>query len=1026
MPERGRPSTSSGNAYHDVRVAGYLIDLIRDPSIASVGVETCDSVDDIVVNRTDQPTIYEQVKETAPGGGTWTALRLVAEGVLGQFVHQHQDDPDGELIFFTGAVASTFREVAERARHTFSNHQLDSGREAALAEWERRSGHLWRFVEHVVDRLSSRVGCQGVTLQELYEVFVCVRVLDSSATITELRNRCVERLRDFTDHPNRALQTLERMARNAAIQRGIIRQHHVETALLEDGASPHRHLLAVEIDAEAYTGILLQESAASDAARLSPLESQLDSPEGTVVTPKTVTGRMLLEGGHGSGKSHIATALAVNSLGRGRPSLHVRLLKWATGLLDLLVAELSRAATHQASLGDINNLFRRQGLLVLDGLDEIATGQQLIAENEILQFADTRPHLDIVVTCRPRSVGTLSQSWPVYRVRPLSDMQVEQVLGQRRSTHSLPREIVTLARNPLMLGLLSRHLSTHPTLSSESELLDSFLEEMVERESRRNPSIDVQAGMRLAEDVAFEWLSSGKVGVGRDGLRNVAASVAASLTNTRFLQTDAAEVDRWVVESGLGVDFEGIVAPIHRVLLDHLAGRSMPRRDAIETLRVPNLREAVARYFGSQGEVSNTMLSLLNAAGRDPELLARGRQLTPRDIVWPFGPEQFAAEYLDELRRLAGGPLIDVGVVGRAIEIEIDRNITWISERDQVGPNDLATVVDTPHRPQISLAGESDWSPVLAIRSAGYRGAAIGQQVPHFVAFERAMNELQTLVRKRDLPDEGSDIVYERICLLAKRFVQIVTRAKMQQYDGFSDEDFCGLTPRTLQDGFLRLVVSTLGMKAGRIDIGAYSIHFDPVSRRVVVLAEPPSTVHDLNSGNGVQGSILSRLVSIATRLGIEDVSLHPLMLLPDSESDPIQSLPGRKDLLHEESLSLYVQRHTYGKVRSFRYLVEHNVPGLVEFLRKYSTLPWCIEVAIEGQSTPDPYDLSIHSTTKRNLGSDSVTIVSELRNSDDCLIESSSSFFAYRGVLSDAYRMIEDDVRELIYAQHSLGAIAL
>ena len=748
-------------------------------------------------------------------------------------------------------------------------------------------------MEQVVDRLPSEFGCQGITLQELYEVFVCVRVLDSSGRITDLRNRCVERLRDFTDHPDRALQTLERMARDAAIQRGIIRQLQVETALLEDGAGPHRHLLAVEIDADAYTEILLHESAASDTARLSPLESQLDSPGGTVLTPETVTGRMLLEGGHGSGKSHIATALAVNSIGRGRPSLHVRLLKWATGLLDLLVAELSRAATRQASLGDIDNLFRRQGLLVLDGLDEIATDQQLIAENEILQFADTRPHLDIVVTCRPRSVRTLSQFWPIYRVRPLSDEQVEQVLGQRRSTHHLPREIDALARNPLMLGLLNRHLSTNSPLSSESDLLDSFLEEMVERQSRRNPSIDVKAGMRLAEDVAFEWLSSGQVGVERDRLRNVVAAVAANLTDTRFLQTDAAEVDRWVVESGLGVDFEGIVAPIHRVLLDHLAGRSMSRRDPIETLHVPNLREAVARYFGSQAVVSNTMLSLLNAAGRDPELLARGRQLTARDIVWPFGPKQFAAEYLDELRRLAGGPLIDVGVVGRAIEIDIDRNITWISERDRVGPNDVATVVDTPDRPHISLAGESDWSPVLAISSAGYRGAEIDQRVPHFAAFVRAMDELQTLVSKRDLPEEGSDIVYERICLLAKRFIQIVTRATIQEYHGFSDEDFCGLTPRTLHEGFLRLVASTSGTRAERIDIGAYSIDFDPVSRRVVVLAEPPSIVHDLYSGHGVHGSVLTRLVAIATRLGIEDVSLHPLMLLPDSERDPVFIIAG-------------------------------------------------------------------------------------------------------------------------------------
>ena len=112
--------------------------------------------------------------------------------------------------------------------------------------------------------------------------------------------------------------------------------------------------------------------------------------------------------------------------------------------------------------------------------------------------------------------------------------------------------------------------------------------------------------------------------------------------------------------------------------------------------------------------------------------------------------------------------------------------------------------------------------------------------------------------------------------------------------------------------------------------------------------------------------------------------------------------------------------------MRGFRYLVEHNVPGLAPFLQKYSTLPWCIEVAIEEQSPPGPYDLHIHSITRQNVAGDVVTIVSALRDSDDYLTESSSSLFAYHGVLSDAYRMLEDDVQNLTSGRNSLGKIAL
>ena len=145
MPERGRPSASSGNAYHDVRVTHWLIDLLEDESFTSVGVETLDAIDDIVVRRQDGTARYEQVKERAPSGN-WTVQRLSSEGILGQFVRQHRVTPESELVLYTGSSAEDFREVAERARNASANHPSDeSGWLAAVAEWQQRLEGRWNL-----------------------------------------------------------------------------------------------------------------------------------------------------------------------------------------------------------------------------------------------------------------------------------------------------------------------------------------------------------------------------------------------------------------------------------------------------------------------------------------------------------------------------------------------------------------------------------------------------------------------------------------------------------------------------------------------------------------------------------------------------------------------------------------------------------------------------------------------------------------------------------------------------------------
>ena len=846
--------------------------------------------------------------------------------------------------------------------------------------------------------------------------------LDAQGTIHQLRDRSAQRLRPLVDDPARALDTLERLARNAATRRSVIQRSDVETALTGDGSGPRFEAFTFAFNADAYADQVQRESAAVDIAQLPPLVPQFDSPSGLSFDLDTVRGPTLLVGGHGAGKSRIAAELAVRSIRSGRPCLHVRLARWATTLRDLLVAELSRAAARHARSADVDRLFHDAAVLVLDGLDEVPTTQRLLAEREVLQFADSHPHLDVLVTCRPGSGRTLSQEWPALELRPLSHEQIATALGQNPHTLGLPGPILALAGNPLMLGLLVRRLASGGTPTSEADLLDAFIAEIVHRESRRLPSIDGTSGHRLAEDAAFEWLSSGRIALDQDQFRSMAALVAMNLRQAALLHTDATEVEHWLVEAGLCARFGTAVVPVHRAVLDHLAGRSMARRDPIRSAGLPELREAVARHLGSQTEVTEPMLSLLTAVGTDLELLARGRQLSSPNIIWPFDPNRFATEYLAELRRLGSGPLLDVGVVGRAIEIALDRELTWIAERDREGSGDLATIVPTPNRLYISAPDGSNRTPVRAFRAQGHRGADIEIRVPHFAAFARAGDELQTLLQQRALPHEGPDIVYERLCSFTKRFIRTVTRVHQSEYQGYSEGDFRGLTASGLQAQFWSYVIGVAGDQAPRA--GAF-IAFVPSSQTVAVATGPEAIVQGPLAPLGVHSATLARLVAKATRLGIQELPLHPLALIPNSATDPMLSSPGRRHLLHEDSLGLYVERHELGEIRAFRYLVEHNLRGFGQLLRTYSTLPWQVDVAIEDLSNSTTFDARIRATTRRGVASDEVRVVSDLP-ANDLYQTRSSSIHAYRGVLNGAYELVEDDVRDLLGGTSPLGSDVL
>ena len=1024
MAERGRPSASSGNAYHDIRVTHCLIDLLEDASFTSVAVETLDATDDLVVRRSDEPLRYEQVKERAPGA-SWTALRLIDEGILDQFIRQYRADPNGELVLYTGSVASDFREIVERARNASANHPGDElGRQAADTEWSMRlTKGQHRFVDRILLQNAKNKDHQTLARQDLHAVLARVQVLDATGTTEQLRERGTQRLRPLVDNPTRALQTLERLAREAAIRRGVITRPDVETALSQDGAGLRHAALSFAIDERAYVEKIQHDSAAVDIAKLPSLEPHFrSSSEMPLLQHDLIKGKSVLVGGHGAGKSRIASELAVRSIRNGHRCLHIRLARWATTLSNLLVAELSLAAKRHARYADFKTFFGDAGLLVFDGLDEVPPAQRLNAEREIIEFADTYPHLDILVTCRPTSGRILSECWSRIQILPLNREQIDATLGQPIHTLHLSEPIVTLARNPLMLGLLVQQLANGLRPSTEANLLGAFIEQMVDRQSRRLPSIDSVSGHRLAEDAAFEWLSSDRIALNEGQLRSVTASVALSLKNNALVSIDACEVELWLEEAGLAVTLEAVIVPTHRAVLDHLAGLSIARRGAVQCAGHPELREAVARYLAAQTQVSDTMLSILGVVGKDLELLARGRRLTSDDIIWPFESSRFAEEYLAELRQLGTGPLVDVGVTDRPIEIDVDTDLSWITERDRIGPGDIVNIVPTPDRPYISDSDGSNRTEVLAFNSTGRHGATIDIRVPHFTAFARVKYELESLLRRRALPNEGPDIVYERLCSFATQFLRTTAQVGTSKYNNLSGSNFGGLTASALQAAFCGIVAELTGTERAPLDVSNTFIGFVPGLQQITVVEAPYTIDRGIGLPLGVHGGELTRLLTKATEFGIHEVPLHPLMLLPSSATDPILSLPGCQYLLHGDSLRLYIQRHEIGEIHSFHYLIEHNLRGLAPFLPQYSTMPWRVKIAIEEVAPQRTGGARTQSVRNLRADFDEVVVVSEV-STKEAVWTSSSNMSAYRGVLDGAYELVEQDLDDLMSGSNPLGS---
>jgi hypothetical protein len=1021
MPEPGRPAAESGNIYHDVTTVHRVIDMVQSTGILDVQPESLDLVDDLRVDFANGTTDFCQVKKESPGS-EWTAATLHTEGVLGAFLEQSRRQPASTLRFVTAGNARLLREASERARDARAN-QGDLA--AGVAEWEQRlSGRLNKFVAAIERRLS-------IERIELFSLLSTITVDDNQGTLNQRRERAIERLAALVDDPRDALVHLERFARESALERRKITAAAVHTLLVEANLTIRPHAWAASFDSAAYAARLSAESDALDAAQLPALEVFVRAHVGRGrerLQPSAIGRLTFLIGSHGAGKSRATSTFARSWLLDGRRGLHVQLSRWATSLANLLVSELSRISDRSAPLSQIEALLGTStGFLVLDGLDEIPLPDRAAALRQIEEIAATYPQLQILASSRT-VVEPLSTSWDILELDELTDEQVSSVLGSDKWKWRWPQSIASLTHNPLMLGLVRPLVGEETYLpQTEPELIGAFLESLAARQAERG-DFDALAGMVVMQEAAYRWLTAPSLALSGSALRSLSRDVAAWLRDNAYMASDSAAIERFLLSVGIAVRLtDGVVVPRHRALLDDLAAGALERRDPVDHADQRQLREAMAHYSAKQALVSPHLLTLLDFICRnDLELLARCRALGRRDVAWSESIEGYALAYVRALRLMEAGPLPGLSLIPERVEVRLDKALTWITESASANP-DSVIVIDTPDRAHMTTAAGVR-IPLQSISGRGYAAREITSQVPHFTAYDRISDALNHALDKHLLPDEGPDIIYERLVRARERIERIFNLQGVPP-TGLSSSELERCTTRELFERVSRLVSQLTGGRPG-VDLTTCVFAFVPQVGPVLRWdAAPLDVPHDQSGGTSraiFHCHSLVALASLAESFGFARLPLHPLGLRPLTNDDELLGLPNRRHELHGEQLVLFVRRHDEARLRSYRYIVEHSLLGLKVALGTYQSMPWRVNAVVEDRLDSGPLGGTVFRIVERGTGSDDVVTAKLGTAPKRDEITSWSALSTFDSLTQAVYEMLRSDTRDVLAGRYSLGAQSL
>jgi hypothetical protein len=1013
MPEPGRPAASSGNAYHDVTTAMRLVEMLRDSGIESVRPEAIRTVDDIEVLATGRPAHYEQVKERSPGR-SWTAASLHSEGVIRQFVAQHRADQAAELVLVTGSDARELAELATRARSAVNS---SPGNElAALSEWRKRlSTELRTFVS---DLRGAYPG--GLSERRLMRVLAHVKVEDNQGTLTQRRAQLRNTLTGLVADVSKGALALESCARDATVARDRIFPAHVRRALEDGGARPQVATWAIRVDRAQYAETIEREATSLDVAQLPAFSAGL-ALSGAAINADDLPARVVIVGTHGAGKSRLASELSTRWLRNGRNGLLVRLNRWATDFDAMLETEVAVAAGSRRHAGALREYLKSsQSFLVIDSLDEVPHADRDRAIRQMVEFARQEPQTQIVAMSRPGPIAT-APGWPTAELLPLRTDEVDSVLGPNATSD----QVRALAGNPLMLGLLSETVDAgHSIGPDELSIINEYVALLVRRDSGRPGAIDLATGIRMAHEAAYHWLEIDALALDAAGYRGLSAEVSRRLESIDRIRLDALSIERWLSEVGLVVNVRDTVVPVHRTVFDQIAAQRIAVAGVDPAMTSVTLREARARYVAGLLTLTDTARSILDSSRGDLEFLARVTSLTTRTDQ-AADPNVFSRDYLGALRAIETTALPGVPILPTAVRIQVDAELTWIAElAAPESEGDSTEVVENSGRMYLITPDGHAEPAVSRFTHYGYEGRSIGARMPDIAAYERLRDGLADVLKGERLRDEGADITYERLGIFVRQIDRASVMAGGRPRIGLGEWDASAYTAHRLKAWFAELARPAFDHDPSDGDLTETLIVFERdgyvVLRSAEPAAEAPRDPTGLRRGSVIHGDPLVRLVRDAKRLGIADLPIHPLGLLPTDENDAVLSLPEQTHALSGEGLLLYVERAEIAHQRAMIHLVARNLPALADGLSEFRNLPRRLELWVDDRSTPTMVDWTVYRVVDEPA--DKPIVRTFAGRPESTAFIGWSSGMSYRGIADGVYRDLARDVARLMSGSRALG----
>ena len=185
------------------------------------------------------------------------------------------------------------------------------------------------------------------------------------------------------------------------------------------------------------------------------------------------TKRLFIEGKPGAGKTTFLRYLALQAARKQLPFTKIpfyvelkRLGSSSGSLFDLLVKEFDLSGFPQAQ-GHVEKLLRQgRGLILLDGLDEVAENRVAV-HDQIDELVKLCGDSHVIITCRPLAEKRRLDRFTYVEVADFTPDQVERFVGNwfgadKTTSQNLLRELAKqehknireLARTPLLLALL--------------------------------------------------------------------------------------------------------------------------------------------------------------------------------------------------------------------------------------------------------------------------------------------------------------------------------------------------------------------------------------------------------------------------------------------------------------------------------------------------------------------------------------------------------------------------------------------